>query len=167
MRRRMAAASSPAGRGPIRATSIERLRRRCIDRALALEAICDRYGVPLAAAALQFSLRDPRISVTIAGMSRPERIQADARASVARLFRMQLWDEIDALGTTGLPGSVDVLARQLDRLRMRSSKERTMGTELLNRRKFGNTSLEVPSVAMGCAPLGDMPESLWLWRSRR
>lgn len=37
--------------------------------------ICDRYGVPLAAAALQFSLRDPRIANTIVGMTRPERIR--------------------------------------------------------------------------------------------
>ena len=34
-----------------------------------------------------------------------------------------------------------------------------MGTDLLNRRKFGNTSLDVPAVAMGCAPLGDMPDT--------
>lgn len=38
------------------------------------EAICARYGVPLAAVALQFSTRDPRITSTIVGMSKPERI---------------------------------------------------------------------------------------------
>lgn len=41
-------------------------------RAFRLEEICARYGVPLAAAALQFSLRDPRISSTIVGMSAPD-----------------------------------------------------------------------------------------------
>lgn len=46
-----------------------------VDRAFQLEAICSRYEVPLAAAALQFSLRDPRIDNTIVGMSRPERVQ--------------------------------------------------------------------------------------------
>ena len=46
-----------------------------IERAFRFQAICDRYQVPLAAAALQFSLRDPRISNTIVGMTRPERIQ--------------------------------------------------------------------------------------------
>ncbi len=46
-----------------------------VDRAFRYQDICDRYGVPLAAAALQFSLRDPRISNTIVGMTRPERIQ--------------------------------------------------------------------------------------------
>jgi len=46
-----------------------------IDQAFRFQAICDRYQVPLAAAALQFSLRDPRITNTIVGMTRPERIQ--------------------------------------------------------------------------------------------
>ena len=36
---------------------------------------CERHGVPMAAAALQFSMRDPNVDVTIVGMSRPERIQ--------------------------------------------------------------------------------------------
>lgn len=41
----------------------------------AVELICAESGVPLGAAALQFSTRDPRIHSTIAGVSRPERIQ--------------------------------------------------------------------------------------------
>ena len=41
-------------------------------RAVRLEEICGRYGVPLAAAAVQFSLRDPRITSTIVGMSTPD-----------------------------------------------------------------------------------------------
>lgn len=45
-----------------------------LERAKRLEAICARHGVPLAAAALQFSLRDPRIVSTIIGMSRAERL---------------------------------------------------------------------------------------------
>ena len=45
-----------------------------LERANRLESICNRYQVPLAAAALQFSLRDPRITSTIVGMSRPERL---------------------------------------------------------------------------------------------
>ena len=46
-----------------------------LDQVFRYQAICDRYQVPLAAAALQFSLRDPRIDNTIVGMTRPERIQ--------------------------------------------------------------------------------------------
>lgn len=45
-----------------------------VERARTLREICSRHDVPLAAAALQFSLRDPRITSTIVGMSRPERI---------------------------------------------------------------------------------------------
>jgi D-threo-aldose 1-dehydrogenase len=43
-------------------------------RAQQMEDACKRYNVPLAAAALQFSLRDPRIVSTIVGITRPERI---------------------------------------------------------------------------------------------
>ena len=49
---------------------------KMIDRVRQMAAICDRYGVPLAAAALQFSLRDPRITNTIVGMSSAARIQS-------------------------------------------------------------------------------------------
>src|SRR5438876_8282143 len=45
-----------------------------LERAHKLETICSSYGVPVAAAALQFSLSDPRITSTIVGMSRPERL---------------------------------------------------------------------------------------------
>ncbi|HVA88813.1 MAG TPA: aldo/keto reductase [Chloroflexota bacterium] len=45
-----------------------------LERARALEAICARYGAPLGAAALQFSLRDPRITSTIVGITQPERL---------------------------------------------------------------------------------------------
>jgi len=45
-----------------------------LQRASKMEAICVQYGVPLAAAALQFSLRDARIASTIVGISRPARL---------------------------------------------------------------------------------------------
>lgn len=40
----------------------------------AIEAICIRHKIPLGAAALQFSMRDPRITSTICGVSKPERV---------------------------------------------------------------------------------------------
>jgi len=67
-----------------------------IARAHQLADICARHGVPLAAAALQFSLRDPRIAVTIVGMSKPERIQETvdlARQPIADA----LWEELLAV----------------------------------------------------------------------
>ena len=45
-----------------------------LDPVRRVEAICARYGVPPGAAALQFSMRDRRITSTICGVSRPERV---------------------------------------------------------------------------------------------
>jgi D-threo-aldose 1-dehydrogenase len=68
-----------------------------IARTERIREICDRYGIPLAAAALQFSMLDPRITVTIVGMSRPERVASTVElASIA--IPAEVWDEIDALG---------------------------------------------------------------------
>jgi D-threo-aldose 1-dehydrogenase len=46
-----------------------------IERVRKMEELCAEYSVPLAAAALQFSTRDPRISSTIVGMSEPARVE--------------------------------------------------------------------------------------------
>jgi D-threo-aldose 1-dehydrogenase len=65
-----------------------------VERAHRLEEACRRRGVPLAAAALQFSLRDSRITSTIVGMTRPERIEQTlelARVPVPD----ELWPELD------------------------------------------------------------------------
>jgi D-threo-aldose 1-dehydrogenase len=40
-----------------------------------IEAICARHNVPPGAAALQFSMRDPRVASTVCGVSRPERVR--------------------------------------------------------------------------------------------
>lgn len=61
-----------------------------------LAEICERYGVPLPAAALQFSLRDPRITSTIVGMSRPERL-AQTLALAAHPIPDALWPELAAV----------------------------------------------------------------------
>ncbi|MFK4548290.1 D-threo-aldose 1-dehydrogenase [Streptomyces tendae] len=59
--------------------------------------VCKRYGVPLAAAALQFSTRDPRIASTVVGVSRPGRV-----AQTARLARWPVPAEVwEALGHPG------------------------------------------------------------------
>jgi D-threo-aldose 1-dehydrogenase len=41
--------------------------------------VCDRYGIPLAAAALQFSLRQPRIKSTVVGFSQPNHTPTEVR----------------------------------------------------------------------------------------
>lgn len=68
-----------------------------IARTHVLSEICNRYGVPLAAAALQFSMRDPRITSTIVGMSRPERIE-QTMAFASHDIPNDLWSEIEAIG---------------------------------------------------------------------
>ncbi len=66
-----------------------------VQRAFTLETICQRYNVPLAAAALQFSLRDPRITSTIVGVSRPERL-AQTLVLAQLPIPAELWHEIDS-----------------------------------------------------------------------
>ncbi len=65
-------------------------------RAHALEALCHRYDVPLAAAALQFSTRDPRIASTIVGISKPQRL-AETLALVDLAIPPSLWEELSVL----------------------------------------------------------------------
>ncbi len=64
-----------------------------VRHAFALEALCQRYGVPLAAVALQFSLRDPRIASTILGISKPERLQ-ETLDLAQQPIPEQLWEKI-------------------------------------------------------------------------
>jgi D-threo-aldose 1-dehydrogenase len=66
-----------------------------LGRARRIEALCARYDVPLAAAALQFSLRDPRIGSTIVGMSRPERL-GQTLALAQHPIPEDLWSELRA-----------------------------------------------------------------------
>ncbi len=73
-----------------------------LERAFALEAVCRRHDTPLAAVALQFSLRDPRITSTIVGVSKAERVihtQELAQFPIAQA----VWDEIAALSVTRPP----------------------------------------------------------------
>lgn len=46
-----------------------------LDPVRRVEEVCARHGVPPGAAALQFSLRDERITATICGVSKPERVR--------------------------------------------------------------------------------------------
>ncbi len=67
-----------------------------IDRVRRFAAISERHGVPLAATALQFSTRDPRITATIVGMSRPDRI-TDTLGYLTTPIPEELWEEIAAI----------------------------------------------------------------------
>ena len=61
-----------------------------------IEAICARYNVPTGAAALQFSMRDPRITSTVVGMTKPERIQQTLEWADLSIPQAA-WDELLAL----------------------------------------------------------------------
>jgi D-threo-aldose 1-dehydrogenase len=61
-----------------------------------MDKICRRYNVPLAAAALQFSLRDPRITSTVVGMTRAERV-AETVTLAQHPIPEELWTQLDAV----------------------------------------------------------------------
>ena len=63
-----------------------------------IQEICDRHGVPMAAAALQFSMLDPNVDVTVVGMSRPERIQQTIDLATIEI-PAELWQELAELPT--------------------------------------------------------------------
>ncbi len=61
-----------------------------------MERACREVGVPLAAAALQFSLRDPRIVSTVVGISRPERVGQTLELATHPIPD-ELWERLDSL----------------------------------------------------------------------
>jgi D-threo-aldose 1-dehydrogenase len=67
-----------------------------LERARQLEALCRNHGIPLAAAALQWSLRDPRIRSTIVGMTKPERLQQTLTLA-EQPIPDSLWPEIERI----------------------------------------------------------------------
>jgi D-threo-aldose 1-dehydrogenase len=78
-----------------------------LHRARTIQRICIRHGVPLAAAALQFSLRDRRIASTIVGMSAPRRIAETVELAVTPIPN-ELWDELATVppSTRDLAGTI-------------------------------------------------------------
>jgi D-threo-aldose 1-dehydrogenase len=74
-----------------------------IDRVLRMEALCSQHGIPLAAAALQFSVRDERVASTIVGMSQPSRVEETVRL-LGYEIPDELWDELLPLARIGRHG---------------------------------------------------------------
>ena len=67
-----------------------------VEKVRKMQEDCQEFGVPLAAAALQFSMRDPRVVSTIIGISRPERVEQTMELS-ARRIPEGLWERLDRL----------------------------------------------------------------------
>jgi D-threo-aldose 1-dehydrogenase len=61
-----------------------------------MSEVCREHGVPLAAAALQFSMKDPRVVSTIVGLSRPERVEQTLELA-AHPVPDELWPRLEAL----------------------------------------------------------------------
>jgi D-threo-aldose 1-dehydrogenase len=78
-----------------------------LDRVRQLRDACARYNVPLPAAALQFTLRNPAVTAAVIGARSPEEITADA-SYLSTSIPDALWAELEALlhdreGFTTLP----------------------------------------------------------------
>jgi D-threo-aldose 1-dehydrogenase len=59
-----------------------------------LHDVCGLFDVPLAALALQFSIRDPRISSTVVGVSAPQRVDELARNAALEIPK-DLWVAVE------------------------------------------------------------------------
>lgn len=68
-----------------------------LDRARRLATVCTEHGVPLAAAALQFSMRDPRVASTVVGMTKPERVEQTVSLATHPI-PADLWPALEAVG---------------------------------------------------------------------
>jgi D-threo-aldose 1-dehydrogenase len=71
--------------------------RAILDRAIAIDEICRRYDVPIAAAAVQFPLGHPAVATVLTGVRSAAEIETNAR-----LFRFPipdaLWQELRSAG---------------------------------------------------------------------
>ena len=67
-----------------------------LDPVRRVEAVCAKHGVPPGAAALQFSLRDKRITSTICGVSKPERVRETLEWADWKIPEA-LWEELKSL----------------------------------------------------------------------
>jgi D-threo-aldose 1-dehydrogenase len=68
-----------------------------------MQRVCEERQVPLAAAALQFSMRDPRVTSTIVGMSSPQRIEQTLQLAEWPIDD-DLWSTLAHLAAPGRDG---------------------------------------------------------------
>ncbi|MCU1634994.1 MAG: oxidoreductase [Cryobacterium sp.] len=80
-----------------------------LNRVTDMERLCTEFGVSLAAAALQFSVRDERVTSTIVGMSEPARV--DQTVDLLNIdISDELWDALLPLARVGRNGVEAVAA---------------------------------------------------------
>ena len=68
-----------------------------LDKALKIKAVCDRHGVPLKAAAVQFPLGHPAVATVLAGSRSVAEVEDNA-AMLAHPIPDELWAELRAEG---------------------------------------------------------------------
>lgn len=71
--------------------------RHIIERVRRIEGICERHGVTLAAAALQFPLAHPQVASVIPGLGRPDRV-AETLSLYRRQIPIGLWQDLKLQG---------------------------------------------------------------------
>ena len=71
---------------------------KMLEPIIRIEQVCARHHIPLGAAALQFSLRDERVTSTVCGISKPERIKQTLDWSRFPIPQA-VWDELLALAS--------------------------------------------------------------------
>ncbi|TDB81897.1 MULTISPECIES: aldo/keto reductase [unclassified Micromonospora] len=80
--------------------------RALLERASAVRAVCDRYGVPLRAAAIQFPLGHPAVTGVVVGARDPDQV-ADNLAMFEWDIPGELWADLKRVGL--LPEEVPTL----------------------------------------------------------
>lgn len=81
---------------PVRSYAYAPAPREIVDAVAAMGEACERAGVPLAAAALQFSTRDPRVTTTVVGATSAEHYDAFV-ADDALEIPAELFEELESL----------------------------------------------------------------------
>jgi D-threo-aldose 1-dehydrogenase len=71
--------------------------REMLERALAVKAVCERHGVPLRAAAVQFPLTHPAVTCVLVGARSPEEVEDAVRMSAVEI-PAGLWRDLTAQG---------------------------------------------------------------------
>lgn len=67
-----------------------------LDAIRKVEAVCARHGIPPGAAALQFSMRDKRITSTVVGVGKPDRV-AETLEWANLAIADSVWEELAAI----------------------------------------------------------------------
>ena len=96
MPRPMPAACSPRAPDSYQRYVYQEASDEMLDPIRRIEAICAKHKVPPGAAALQFSMRDPRVASTICGVTKPERVQQTLEWASFPI-PAAMWEELKAL----------------------------------------------------------------------